>query len=99
MPLTPFQKAIARLLAAHRNPESHLAGGAVINRPEDSFRFSEDFDIFHDVANNVAAAADSDAQTLQNAGYQLHWLLRQEGFYRAEVSLGTESVRLDWTTD
>ncbi len=38
MPLTAFQRVVARLLAAHRNPDSHLAGGAVINREDSSFR-------------------------------------------------------------
>jgi hypothetical protein len=32
MPLTPFQREVVHLLAANRNPESHVAGGAVINR-------------------------------------------------------------------
>ena len=38
MPLTLFQKGVAHILAKHRNPESHLAGGAVINRGEDGSR-------------------------------------------------------------
>jgi hypothetical protein len=32
MPLTSFQSGVARVLAANRNPESYVAGGAVINR-------------------------------------------------------------------
>lgn len=36
MPLTPFQRAIARTLAANRNPDSHLAGGAMVNRADNS---------------------------------------------------------------
>ena len=34
MPLMDFQKAVARSIAANRKPESHVAGGAVINRGE-----------------------------------------------------------------
>jgi hypothetical protein len=32
MPLTAFQRGVAHILAKHRNTESHVAGGAVINR-------------------------------------------------------------------
>jgi hypothetical protein len=39
MPLTA--REVARTLAAHRNPESHVAGGAVINRAETSYRYSD----------------------------------------------------------
>jgi hypothetical protein len=99
MPLTTFQRAVARLLAAHRNPESHLAGGAVINRADSSFRYSSDLDIFHDAAESVAVCAQADAQTLQAAGYLVEWTLRQEGFFRAEVSRGADRLRLDWAHD
>jgi hypothetical protein len=99
MPLTPFQREVARILIANRTPESHIAGGAVINRGETGLRFSDDLDIFHDVAASVAASAETDAKTLQEAGYSVEWALRNEGFFRAEVSRGDDRVRLDWTTD
>jgi hypothetical protein len=50
MPLTPFQRGVAQILAKHRNPESHIAGGAVINRGEAGVRVSDDLDIFDDLA-------------------------------------------------
>src|SRR5262249_16783301 len=99
MPLTAFQREIARLLAAHRNPESHLAGGAVLNRADDSYRYGDDVDILHDAAESVAVSAEADANTLRGAGYSIEWTLRQEGFFRAEASRGEGRVRLDWTTD
>ncbi len=99
MPLTPFQKEVARVLIANRTPESHLAGGAVINRGESSLRYSEDLDIFHDVVASVAASAEADAKALQGAGYSVEWALRSEGFFRAEVGRGNDHLRLDWTTD
>jgi hypothetical protein len=99
MPLTAFQREVARLLAAHRNPESHVAGGAVINRADTSLRYSDDLDIFHDAAESVACCAEADAAALQQAGYGVEWVLRQMGFYRALVSRGEERVRLDWATD
>ena len=48
MPLTTFQKEVLTVLASNRSEESHFAGGVVLNAPEDSARFSNDFDIFHD---------------------------------------------------
>jgi hypothetical protein len=99
MPLTPFQKGVARILAKHRNPESHVAGGAVINRGEDGLRISDDLDIFHDLAAIVAASAEADAQALRAEGHAVEWTLRGEGIFRAEVTRGEDRLRLDWTTD
>jgi Nucleotidyl transferase AbiEii toxin, Type IV TA system len=106
MPLTDLQKGVARLIAANRTPESHVAGGAVINRGEAGLRISEDIDIFHDVpeggptaAEMVAASADADERVLREAGYSVEWRTRVPGLYRAVVSRGDDQVRLDWTTD
>jgi hypothetical protein len=78
MPLTDFQKGVARLIAANRTPESHVGGGAVINRGEAGLRISEDLDIFHDVpeggptaAEMVAASAEADERVLREAGYSV----------------------------
>ncbi|AGA28612.1 hypothetical protein [Singulisphaera acidiphila] len=99
MPLTPFQKGVARILATNRNPESHVAGGAVINRGETGLRFSDDIDIFHDIAASVASSAKADEKSLQLAGYLVKWNRRTEGFFSAEVRCGEDRVRLDWTSD
>jgi len=99
MPLTSYQKEIAGLLAAHRNPESYLAGGAVINRLDTSFRYSHDFDIFHDKKTSVAMSAESDAVVLREAGHFIEWTVRQEGFFRARVKRGDDGLDLDWTSD
>jgi hypothetical protein len=99
MPLTPFQKGVARILMANRTPESHIAGGAVINRRESGLRYSDDLDIFHDAAASVAASAEADAKALEAAGYSVEWTIRNEGFFRAEASRDDGHVRLDWTTD
>jgi hypothetical protein len=71
MPLTPFQKGAVRALIANRTPESHLAGGVVSHRAVTGLRFSDDLDIFHDVAASVAASAEADAKSLQEAGYSV----------------------------
>jgi hypothetical protein len=98
MPLTPFQRGVAQILAKHRNPESHVAGGAVINRGEDGVRISDDLDIFHDLAASVAASAEADAKALLAEGYSVEWALRGEAIFSAVVSRGEDHLRLDWTT-
>jgi len=99
MPLTAFQKEVARVLAAHRNPESYLAGGTAINRGDASLRYSNDLDLFHDAAESVAVCAEADAQELLGRGYSVKWLLRQPGFFRAQVDRGADTLKLDWAYD
>lgn len=103
MPLTEFQRCVALIIARNRTPESHIAGGAVINRGPTGVRISEDLDIFHDNAANiaaiVAASADADAKALIEAGYAVAWFQRGEGKMRAEVTRDGEKVRLDWSND
>jgi hypothetical protein len=63
MPLTDFQRGVARLIAANRKPESHIAGGAVINRGESALCISKDLDIFQDASEIVAVAMVKAAMT------------------------------------
>ena len=51
MPLSKIQSEILVLLAAHRNPESYVAGAVPLNR--DGPRYSADIDIFHDREESV----------------------------------------------
>jgi predicted nucleotidyltransferase component of viral defense system len=44
MPLTVFQRAVLRLLAQNRRPDSYLAGGAALHFAPNSQRFSNDLD-------------------------------------------------------
>ncbi len=67
MPLTKGQIVVLRILAAARDPESYVAGSTPLN--VDPARFSGDIDIFHDSAERVALAADTDAATLAAAGH------------------------------
>lgn len=99
MPLSPFQREVARLLAGNRNPDSHFAGGAALNRGDASLRYSEDLDLFHDAAEQVAIAAAEDERCLREAGYWLSWELRREGFFRAVAGRGDDRLRLDWSHD
>jgi hypothetical protein len=99
MPLTEFQRDVARLIAKNRKPESHVAGGAVINREESALRISNDLDIFQDAAEIVAAYAEADERLLREAGYSVEWETRNYGFFRAIVGRGGDSMRLDWVSD
>ena len=97
MPLSRIQTEILRLLAAHRDPESYVAGAAPLNR--DASRISGDIDLFHDREERVAAAALEDTQTLAAAGYGVVWLRQLPLMYTAEVTQGDASTRLEWVAD
>lgn len=97
MPLTSLQSRILRLLAAHRNPESYVAGSTPLNR--DWPRISEDIDIFHDREERVAKAAAEDTETLQAEGFEVTWLRREPAIYTAEIRSGNERTRLEWVVD
>ena len=97
MPLSNIQSEILRLLAAHRNPESYVAGAVPLNR--DGPRYSDDIDIFHDREESVAAAATADAASLEKAGFAVSWLRREPGIYGAAVEHHGESMKLEWVRD
>ena len=105
MPLTAFQKEVLAVLASNRSEESHFAGGVVLNAPEESARFSNDFDIFHEVAEEVARASDQDVSSLRLAGFTVetasrHGEWEREATFRtAKVSRGGDSVEIDWAAD
>jgi hypothetical protein len=85
------------LLAAHRNPESYIAGALPINR--EGPRFSADIDIFHDREESVALAANADAEILRAADFGVQWLRREPGIHGALVEHRGDSTRLEWARD
>jgi hypothetical protein len=105
MPLTALQKDILAVLAANRSEESHFAGGIVLNAADDSARFSHDFDIFHELAEEVARASRRDVESLRQAGFQVETKSRhaeweeESTFRRARVTRGHEMVEIDWAAD
>ncbi len=105
MPLTPLQKDILAVLAAQRSEESHFAGGLVLNAAADSARYSHDFDIFHELAEEVARASNRDVAVLRAAGFTVETLSRENEwekastFRKAKVTRGSESVEIDWAAD
>jgi hypothetical protein len=97
VPLSKIQRDALRLLAAHRNPESYVAGAVPINR--EGPRFSADIDIFHDREESVALAAEADAGMLRAADFGVQWLRREAGIYGAVVEHEGERTRLEWARD
>ncbi|HVW08350.1 MAG TPA: hypothetical protein VHC90_07195 [Bryobacteraceae bacterium] len=97
MPLTKVQSDVLRLLAAHRDPESYVAGATPLNR--DTPRFSDDIDVFHDRQDRVELAALEDAAALEGAGYRVQWLRRLPMIYTASVSKVGPATRLEWLVD
>ena len=97
MPLSKIQTAILRLLAAHRDPESYIAGASALNR--DAPRYSSDIDVFHSREERAASAAADDAETLVAAGYALKWVRREPAIYTAEVAGPYGATRLEWVVD
>lgn len=99
MPITTFQREVLQVIARQRSPESHVAGGLVLNRAPESPRFSQDVDIFHDAIEGVILAAEADAEALVAAGYTVTWSLRSPMLQRAIITRAGQELRLDWALD
>jgi hypothetical protein len=97
MPLSNIQSEILRLLAAHRDPESDVAGSTPLNR--NASRFSGDIDIFHDREERVREAAELDSGLLQDRGFLLRWHRRDPMIYTAFVEHSGETTKLEWVAD
>lgn len=105
MPLTPLQKDVLAVLAGNRSEESHFAGGIVLNAADESARYSHDFDIFHELAEEVTRASNRDVESLRRTGFQVDMPSRygewekDAPFRKARVSRGAETVEIDWAAD
>jgi hypothetical protein len=99
MPLTDLQRELLQKIAANRSPNSYLAGATVLHSADNSPRYSQDLDFFHDLADSVAQSAETDASTLRDAGYDLQWSMRTPTFYRAVVTAKDSRVKLEWAQD
>jgi len=77
----------------------------VLNVTGDSPRFSKDFDIFHELAEEVTRASNRDVESLRADGFQVETPSRQNEwnenatFRKAKVRRGGESVEIDWAAD
>ena len=99
MPLTSYQAALGRLLAANRTEDSYLAGGAAILAQPNTQRYSQDLDYFHDTPERVATAYQKDRETLLAQGYDVDPDLAQPGYIRAVVRHGDEATKVEWAHD
>lgn len=107
MPLTVFQKEVLAVLVSNRSEEIHFAGGLVLNATEESARFSRDFDIFHEAAEEVVSASARDVACLRAAGFTAEPIIRgrewepdaKVTFRKAHVSGPGGSVEIDWAAD
>lgn len=99
MPLTPFQKEVASLLAVNRTPDSYLAGGAALHLRPNSKRYSNDLDFFHDSEKRVAEAFAADRALLERNGAEVAVELALPGCVRAVVGKGGEHTKLEWAHD
>lgn len=88
---------VLRLLAAHRDPESYVAGSTPLN--VNAPRYSGDIGVFHDREERVARAAQEDGAVLQANGYELQWLRREPTMYSVVVSKDGDASRLEWALD
>ena len=99
MPIAEFEKAILRLLAANRNPESFVAGATVLLRDEASHRRSQDIDLFNDTDESLNIAANADSAVLERHGYQVVWDNVQPTFRRALVTREGATTKIEWVFD
>ena len=105
MPLTALQKGVQAVLAGNRSEESHFAVGIVLNAAAETPRFSNDFDIFHELAEEVTRASQRDVASLRHAGFQVETHSRQgewekdTTFKKAKVLAAGETLEIDWAAD
>src|SRR5262249_4399067 len=97
VPLSNIQTDILRLLAAHRNPETYVAGASPLIR--DAPPTSSDIELSHDRAEQGAASDLPDTKPLAAAGYSFSWLRKIPLMYTAEVTRGGATPRLEWVSD
>ncbi len=75
------------------------------NAADDSARFSRDFDIFHELAEEVTRASNRDVESLRRAGFQVETPSRygewekEATFRKAKVIRAGETVEIDWAAD
>jgi hypothetical protein len=99
VPLSGFQEEVLRLLAAHRTPDSYLAGGAALHRAPDSLRFSQALDFFHDSEQRTAEAFAADRGLLEGSGFTVEIRYALPGNVRALVLRGEDRTLVDWAHD
>lgn len=101
MALTPFQRAVCRVVAENRvaNGESYVAGGVALNAAIGAARISRDIDVFHDTDHAVTAAWEADRTLLEGRGFRVHPLREGPSFVEAEILRDDGAVVMQWARD
>ncbi len=101
MALTPFQRAVCRLLAERRvaSGESYVAGGGALGEATQSGRISQDIDLFHDTTQAVAVCWAHDRELLESQRHVVRVLRERPSFVEAIVSKDDASVLVQWAAD
>ena len=101
MALTALQRRVCRLIAANRvsSGESYVAGGVALNELLGTARISRDIDLFHDTGEALEASWQADRSLLEREGFTVRQIRARSGLVEADVSDGTDSVRLEWARD
>jgi len=99
MPLGSFEQQILKVLAAHRNPDSFVAGATVLHQSADSIRRSEDVDLFHDTEQSLAECSERDITALRAAGFEVEAHENKGSFRRAIVRRGDSISKVEWVRD
>jgi len=100
MALTKFQEQVLAVLSKTRNPNSHFAGGATLNR--NGPRLSNDFDIFNDDPAILAASVTTDLSTLAAHGFPANKAFDRDArshHFKCTVSRDGQSTEIDWSCD
>jgi len=101
MALTPFQRAICRLLADSRTAsgDSYVGGAAALNEILGAPRLSRDVDLFHDTDAALDASWREDRRLLEEHGLVVRPVRERPAFVEAEVQGTDDSVLLQWVRD
>jgi len=98
--LTRFQRELLVVLAKGRNPNSHFAGGATLNRYNP--RLSNDFDIFTDDTSILIQSVSDDLASLAAAGYHVNRPFapdQRTQHFECIVAKGAHSTSVEWACD
>jgi hypothetical protein len=101
MGVTPYQRAICKLIAANRmqTDQAYIAGGVALNLLLDTPRVSMDIDLFHDTAEALAQTWEDDHRLLLANEFTVEIVRERPTFVEAVVRKNDERVVMQWTQD
>jgi hypothetical protein len=97
---TDFQRELLAVLAKGRNPNSHFAGGATLNR--NNPRLSDDFAIFADDAAILIQSVSDDLKNLTASGYRVDRTFapdQRPQHFKCIVAKDRRSTSVEWACD